>query len=61
MNKKIRIMWIFNILMTICYVAAVIVKIFSITGWWILLCVWGIFAIATIVSLIIVGIGLKRL
>lgn len=58
---KIKIMWILNILMWLCWLSAVVVNNFSHIAYWILLGCWAAFVIAIIVVDILIIKDLKRL
>lgn len=60
MKKKLITMWTFNILMWICWAAALITRIFSTIAYWILLGCWLVFAIANIITCIIIDRSIKR-
>lgn len=60
MKKKLITMWIFNILMWVCLVSAIISGIFSRTAYWILMGCWLAFAIANIITCIVISRSIKR-
>lgn len=58
--NKIKIMWILNILMWLCWLSAVIVNNFSHIAYWILLGCWAVCVIAIVIVDILIIKDLKR-
>ena len=59
MKKKLITMWIFNILMWICLASAIISGIYSRTAYWILMGCWLVFAIANIITCMVISRSIK--